>query len=182
MDDKFWDEYADANEARYNVEFARFISGLAAQLRCSTVLEIGCGTGIDLRLFPDPSLVRGIDPNAKALGMARQKMPGATFEEGRIESLPLADSSVDFVFTHKLLNYLDDDTLEKGMDEMLRVAAKYVVSCELYAPGEGDIDDRRKYRDIGKRWGSRQVRMVSNVDMHEDIDPDKPRFVLVNKL
>ena len=35
-----------------------------------------------------------------------------------ITKLPFEDSSVDFVFTHKLLNYLDDDTLDNGVSEM----------------------------------------------------------------
>ena len=50
-DKEFWDKYADANESRYNKEFAGFVRNLATSLKCSSVLEIGCGTGIDLRLF-----------------------------------------------------------------------------------------------------------------------------------
>jgi len=52
-DKGFWDNYAKENESRYNEEFAKFIRDLVVSLRCTNVLEIGCGTGIDLRLFPD---------------------------------------------------------------------------------------------------------------------------------
>lgn len=180
-DQEFWDRYADENEARYNEEFARFVSGLATSLGCSTVLEVGCGTGIDLRLFPEEA-VHGIDPNERALGIARQKMPGADFGTGDITRLPFEDSSIDLVFTHQLLNYLDDDALEKGISEMHRVASKYVMSCEKFADGEPDIDGRHKFRDIRKRWAGYDVRMVSNVDMHGEIEPDRARFTLVKKL
>ena len=57
---EFWDRYADENESRYNEEFAKFVRDLASSLRCSSVLEIGCGTGIDLRLFPETFDVYGL--------------------------------------------------------------------------------------------------------------------------
>jgi hypothetical protein len=33
-----------------------------------------------------------------------------------------------------------------------------------------------------KRWLDYKVRIVSDVDMHEDIEPEKKRFVLLKKL
>jgi len=103
---EFWDKYADENEARYNEEFAKFTRDLATSLRCTSVLEIGCGTGIDLRLFPDTFQIHGIDLNDNALDIAKEKVPDANFKKGSITELPFEDSSIDFVFTHKLLNYL----------------------------------------------------------------------------
>ena len=62
-DESFWRKYADENESRYNEEFAKFTKDLAISLRCTSVLEIGCGTGIDLRLFPDTFQIHGVDLN-----------------------------------------------------------------------------------------------------------------------
>ena len=67
-------------------------------------LEIGCGTGIDLRLFPDTFQIHGVDLNSNALEIAKQKLPIADFKNGDITNLPFEDSSIDFVFTHQLLN------------------------------------------------------------------------------
>ena len=105
-DEGFWDKYTEGNEERYNEEFAKFTRDLAISLRCTSVLEIGCGTGIDLRLFPDSFKVYGLDLNEKALGIAREKFPRGDFKKGSITELPFEDSSIDFVFTHQLLNYL----------------------------------------------------------------------------
>ena len=33
-----------------------------------------------------------------------------------------------------------------------------------------------------KRWINYKVKIVSNVDMHEDIEPEKVRFTLLRKL
>lgn len=181
-DEDFWDRYTEGNEARYNEEFSKFTRDLAISLRTASILEIGCGTGIDLRLFPDTFEIKGIDLNENALKIAKEKLPQADFKKGTITDLPFEDSSIDFVFTHQLLNYLDDETLEKGISEMYRVAKKYIMNCEKFEQSEKQIDEYHKNRNMLKRWMDYKVRMISNVDMHEEIDPDRSRFTLLRKL
>ena len=180
--EEFWKKYADENESRYNEEFAKFTKDLAISLRCTSVLEIGCGTGIDLRLFPDTFQIYGVDLNEYALGIAKEKFPVADFQKGSITDLPFEDSSVDFVFTHGLLNYLDENTLQKGIAEMHRVSGKYIMNCETFNSAEEKIDENQTSRNMVKRWMDYKVRIVSDVDMHEDIEPEKKRFVLLRKL
>ena len=111
----FWNKYADENESRYNEEFSKYVSDLANSLPgVQNVLEIGCGTGIDLRLFSDSFQLHGIDLNEHALEIAKEKLSNANFQKGDITKLPFEDSTMDFVFTHGLMNYLEDDILEKG--------------------------------------------------------------------
>ena len=181
-DKEFWNKYTDENEARYNEEFAKYTRDLATSLRCISILEIGCGTGIDLRLFPETFQIYGIDLNQKALDLAKEKLPFGNFKKGDITDLPFKDSSIDFVFTHQLLNYLDDETLDKGIAEMYRVAGKYIMNCEKFEETEKMIDENHKFRNVYKRWINYNVKIVSNVDMHEDIEPNKSRFTLLRKL
>ena len=181
-DEKFWNKYTLENESKYNEEFAKFVRDLAISLRCNSVLEIGCGTGIDLRLFPETFDIYGIDLNDKALDIAKEKFPIAKFEKGDITQLPFEDSSIDFVFTHQLLNYLDDETLTKGVSEMYRVAGKYIMNCEKFGESENQITENQKYRNMKNWWMNYKVKIVSHVDMHEEIDPDKSRFTLLRKL
>ena len=96
--------------------------------------------------------------------------------------MPFEDSSIDFVFTHKLLNYLDDGTLDKGISEMFRVAKRYIVNCELFGESEEKINDEMKFRNMLKRWLNYKVKIVSNVNMHEELDPEQVRFTLLRKL
>ena len=86
------------------------------------------------------------------------------------------------LFLHHLLNYLEDDVLEKGISEMHRVAGKYIMNCERYDEAEKQINDISKFRNMQKRWLDYKVRIISNVDMHEEIEPDKSRFTLLRKL
>lgn len=181
-DYKFWNNYTLENETRYNEEFSKFVRDLAISLHCKSVLEIGCGTGIDLRLFPESFEIYGVDLNDMALDIARQKLPSGDFRKNTITKLPFEDSSIDFVFTHQLLNYLDDQTLEKGISEMYRVAGKYIMNCEKFEEYEKQISDNQKFRNMKSRWMDYKVKIISNVDMHEDIEPDKSRFTLLKKL
>ena len=181
-DEEFWNKYADENESRGNEEFTKFLTNLVRSLHCTSVLEIGCGTGIDLRKFDDSFEIHGIDLNEHALELAKGNISKAKFYKESITKLPFEDSSVDFVFTHKLLNYLDDETVDNGVSEMFRVAKRYVLNCELFGETEEKIDDEMKFRNMLKRWLNYKVRVVSNVNMHEDIEPEQVRFTLLKKL
>jgi len=181
-DEGFWNKYADENESRGNEEFTKFLTNLVRSLHCTSVLEIGCGTGIDLRKFDDSFEIHGIDLNEHALELAKGNIPKAKFYKESITKLPFEDSSVDFVFTHKLLNYLDDETVDNGVSEMFRVAKRYILNCELFGETEEKIDDEMRFRNMLKRWLNYKVRVVSNVNMHEDIEPEQVRFTLLRKL
>ena len=181
-DKEFWDNYARENESRYNEAFAKFIRDLVISLRCSSVLEIGCGTGVDLRLFPETFQVHGVDLNDFALQIAAEKNPTYDYKKGSIASLPLDDSSVDFIFTHKFLNCLNESDLDKGVSEMYRVSKKYIANCEIYDKSELKVDGIFTGRNMLKRWSNYNVKIISDVDMHEDIEPEKIRFTLLKKL
>ena len=181
-DEKYWNNYADENESRNNEEFTKFLTDLARSLHCTSILEIGCGTGIDLRKFDDSFEVHGVDLNYHALELAKKNIPKGEFYKENITKLPFEDGSIDFIFTHKLLNYLDDDVLDNGVSEMFRVAKRYIVNCELFGESEKMINDEMKFRNMLKRWLNYKVKVVSNVNMHEEIEPEQVRFTLLRKL
>ena len=180
---EFWRKYVDDNDANCTQEFSKFIRDLTISLKCHSVLEVGCSTGNDLRSFPENFEVHGLDLNDYALQKAKENLPNFKFQKGSITHLPYDDSSIDLVFTHNVLNYLDDVDLEKAIDELYRVAGKYVVNCELFGEDERVIDESGfRFRNVYKRWLDYKVKIVSNVDMHEEIDPKKSRFSLIRKL
>ena len=183
MNDKFWEEYAQNAESHYNEEFAKFIRDLTTSLRCTSVLEVGCNAANDLKLFPETIEINGLDTNEKILDIARTRFPSFNFKKGSVTELPYENSTIDLVFTHGFLNYLEDDKVDKAIDEMYRVAKRYIVNCEIL--GEDNILDaktNRKGRNTYKKWLEYKVKIISNVEMHEEIDSEKPRFLLVRKL
>jgi arsenite methyltransferase len=78
-----------------------------------TVLDLGCGAGLDLLLAAErvgpAGRVIGIDMSADLLARARANVERAgaqqiALHEGRIEALPVADASVDWVISNCVIN------------------------------------------------------------------------------
>ena len=180
MDDQFWSNCANNADSHYNEEFAKFIRNLTVSLKCNSVLEVGCNAGNDLTLFSKETKVFGLDYNDTIIEKARARNPSFDFTVGSSQKMPYEDTSMDIVFTHGFFNYLQDDLIDKSVSEIFRVAKAYIVTCEI-AGNMIDKKDDRKSRDMLKRWSSYPLRVISNVEMHEDIDAEKPVFFLAKK-
>lgn len=183
MNREFWEKYAEDADLHYNEEFAKFIRDLTLSLRCSSVLEVGCNAGNDLKLFAPNIDANGIDSNEKIIEIAKKRNPHVDFKVGKVTKLPYEDSAIDLVFTHGFFNYLDDEEIDDGIKEIFRVSKKYIVNCEIYGTNNIiDAQNNQKGRNMLEKWMNYKVKVISNVEMHEEIDPEKSRFVLVRKL
>ncbi len=91
------------------------------------VLEVGCGDGrITLQYAPEAGSVTAIDPNRKAIALAREKTPKGLvdllkFRVGRGEELDFPDESFDVVFFTWSLCCTDIPTMGKAVGEAWRV-------------------------------------------------------------
>ena len=56
------------------------------------------------------------------------------------------------------------------------------MNCELFGESEEMINDEMKFRNMQKRWLNYKVKIVSNVNMHEEIEPEQVRFTLLRKV
>jgi SAM-dependent methyltransferase len=78
--------------------------------RGRSVLEVGCGAGVDLARFAKGGArVTGVDLAASAIDLARanfaqQRLDGA-FEVADGEALPFPDNSFDLVYAHGVVQY-----------------------------------------------------------------------------
>lgn len=180
LDSRYWDSYAQDHSKHYNEEMAKFIRDLAVSLRVQSVLEIGCSAGNDLKLFPQNLDVRGIDISKTAIEQARKNLPGFSFEAGQVDSIPFEDNSIDIVFTRNLFNHVES----VKVDEMFRVSKKYIFNIELFSENEQKLGDNpiTYGRNMKQYWMNYKVKIISNVDMHEEIDPKKSRFTLLRKI
>lgn len=123
-----------------------------------TVLDIGCGGGMDLLLAADAvgqtGRVIGIDEDSKALELARLNADGAglanvALRRGRICGLPVDDHSVDVILSNCAINYADD--LRAGFGEMQRCLRRRgrMIVADLVLTERLDEKDRRA---VGRAW------------------------------
>jgi hypothetical protein len=83
-----------------------------------------------------------------------------------------------------VLNYIPAGDMSKAISEMFRASKKYILTCELFDGNENQIEGEIQCwnRNVYQRWLDYKVKIISDVDMHEEIDPKKTRFTLVKKL
>jgi ubiquinone/menaquinone biosynthesis C-methylase UbiE len=94
------------------------------------VLDIGSGTGslaIEIkRAFPRAEVV-GLDPDPKALAIARRKATRASmsiqFDRGFADALPYPDASFDVVTSSLMFHHLPPSDKEQALREVRRVLA-----------------------------------------------------------
>ena len=85
------------------------------------VLDVGAGSGALINLIP----------NAIGLDLA-PKHPKII--EGDISNMPFRDDSFDTIFATEILEHLDDETLNKGLDEIFRVLRGGGWSFDYHSP------------------------------------------------
>lgn len=97
---------------------ARWRRWLTAGARGLT-LDLGCGTGRNLPLFPPAARVIGLDPAWDALQRARRRAPGVPVVQGRAEALPFRDRAFDTVVSGLVFCSVPDP--RRGLGEVRRV-------------------------------------------------------------
>jgi SAM-dependent methyltransferase len=82
-------------------------------------LDLGCGTGRNLPLFPSGVRAVGLDPSWEVLVRARRRAPGALLVQGSAEALPFRDGCFDTVVSGLALCSVRDPA--RGLAEVRRV-------------------------------------------------------------
>ncbi len=82
-------------------------------------LDLGCGTGRNLPLFPGGVRAVGLDPALDSLRRARRRAPGAPLVCASAEALPFRDGVFDTVVSGLALCSVPDPA--RGLREMRRV-------------------------------------------------------------
>lgn len=86
----------------------------------STIVDIGCGTGISTRLFSNSSFkVIGIDPNPDMLRVAR-KQGGATYQVGEAANTGLPAHTADLITMAQALHWFDVKSTLKEFRKILK--------------------------------------------------------------
>lgn len=126
-----WKEYLETwrHPHRY------FISHILKQINWFSLVELGCGSGANLRniveVLPNRNL-GGIDINPKAIELAEKTFKGGFFRVGSAEDVFMSDKSTDLVLTDMLLIYVAPFKIKKYLREIKRIARNHVVLCEFH--------------------------------------------------
>ena len=84
-----------------------------------TSLEVGCGTGRNLPLYPTGSFVVGLDPAADVLSKARRRAPHVPLVRGSAHQLPFRSGAFQTVVSGLVFCSVPDP--QRGLREVKRV-------------------------------------------------------------
>jgi len=155
----FGDAYVDRNAyADWKMEpgtkaFRRIIGGLDIK----SVLEVGSSIGLNLlfinELFKGNLKLYAVEPNRKAFDTLVSQTLMRLEKAWNCDAfqLPLADSSIDLVFTAGVLIHISPDDLCRAMDEIVRVARRYVLCIEYFSHEPVEMPYRNQMGLLFKR-------------------------------
>ncbi len=91
----------------------------------SSVLDIGCGTGLFLKDLEDKKLeLHGIDLNATFLEKAKQLVPKATYYQGSFLDKFERDKKFDLLSCFSVMMYIEPSRIEEFFDKMYTLLNK----------------------------------------------------------
>jgi SAM-dependent methyltransferase len=112
---------------------APIVEQLIRSIPPGVALDAACGTGRHaLSLHSLGWNVIGVDTTTAMLDLARKKVPGAEFRQGRLEALPVDDDSVGLVVCALALTHVED--LVPAFAEFARVLrpGAHLVTTDLH--------------------------------------------------
>lgn len=140
---KFGIEYASRKNNRITEEGTRRLMRdwgrmlqHAVTPKPESALEVGCSAGrnlVALRHFVKE--LHAVEPNAAACAAVRANpdLEGVTIHEGDGSNLPYEDGSIDLVFTSGVLIHVAPKDLGRIVDEIVRVARRYIICIEYFS-------------------------------------------------
>ena len=139
MKDNYYDTIANSYDELYGNEQIKKLELILYLLQKekllkgkSTLLDIGCGSGISTRFFKDRLGLKctGIDPSEKLIRIARQKEKQISFVKGFGESLPFGDESFDVITSITAIqNFTDQKKAVQEIDRVCQNTGVIIITC-----------------------------------------------------
>jgi len=123
---RFTDRVAHYVKARpgYPPELVSLLERQCGLTRGSTLVDVGCGTGLLAKLFCDFGCrVIGVEPNVAMREAGREYLaacPNFTMAEGTAETIPLSGASVDIITAGQAFHWFQRDEARREFLRVLR--------------------------------------------------------------
>ena len=161
-------------------------------LRGQRVLDLGCGTGVDLvRFARGGAVATGVDLAPSAVALARQNLAAqqarATLAVADGEALPFPSEAFDYVFAHGVVQYTDDGRrLVEEVRRVLRPGGEAVfqgynrLSWLNALSTLMKVDLEHEDAPVLRRYSPREFRQL--VDVFDDVRLVFERFPVKSRL
>jgi SAM-dependent methyltransferase len=131
------------------------VESIACDFKKATILDVGCGTGINYSVLAKHGDTFSTDASEEALAFSKSRGTDG-LARSDLELLPFANSTFDIVTALDVLEHVDDDL--KALDEILRVTAKrgvLVITVPAYGFLWSEHDEALHHR---RRYAASELR------------------------
>jgi len=155
---EFGDAYTVRN-TRATLQSRRDMWTLMLPKHCESILEVGANTGLNLEAisYITAADLYACEPNDMARAELHNLLEPNHIRSDFADKLGWPDGSMDLVFTSGVLIHIPPDKIEASLREIYRVAHRYVICGEYFAPSEEMIpyrghDNAMWRRDYGSMF------------------------------
>lgn len=120
-----------------------FLNRLNRSIR---ILEVGSNMGNQLILLQKMGFknLYGIEPQAFAVELSKEKTRGINIIEGSVFDIPFKDNYFDLVFTSGVLIHIHPKDIKKALKEIYRCSKRYIWGYEYYSENYEEVPYRGK--------------------------------------
>lgn len=128
----------------------KVIKGILDQLRLNSasILDVGCGTGINLNYLSRYGGVIGLDSSMEAINFCRMR-GNENAAQADAEKLSFEDSTFDLVTAFDLLEHLDDEKALAGFCKVLKTNGHLMISVPafnfMWSKHDEAVHHKRRY-------------------------------------
>ncbi len=172
------DTYFQEQEAeQHRTERSKFITDKIKQLDFSSLLEIGCGYGKQLKNISAKKGIRlfGCDFSRPQLLKAKAYCEGIHLNlvEGDVEYLPFQSESFDVSFSSAVILHNHPDKAKRIISELIRVSRKYLAHNE-----DTDKAFSRYGYDMKKTYEAMGFKIIESTTILFAPDPTVTQFTI----
>lgn len=145
---KTWDEKRDIQVWNLDPAYRKVADAVWSLGR--SVLDIGCGGGIQYAAFQDFTsdlAYRGIDIHPGMVAYARAAFPGVWFDEGSATELPYEDNQFEVSLLRHILEHHKPEQAELVLKEACRVASQGLVIL-FFKPPHNQVTNSTRHRRV----------------------------------
>ena len=180
-----WEEYLGTWQHPHRY----FLSHILKQLKWISLLEVGCGSGPNLRNIVEMiggKQLGGVDINPHAIAIAQKTFKGGFFKVSSGDDIMMTDKSTDITLTDMYLIYIAPLKIKKYLREIQRVTRNNIVLCEFHSESWWErlklrvLSGRHSYnyKKLLPKLGFFDVQLIKVPAFEEALD-NKFRYVII---
>jgi pseudaminic acid biosynthesis-associated methylase len=163
----FGDDYTHRNNS-VDIGARRKLWELILPKGCQSILEVGANVGLNLDALAQITAAEmyAVEPNdtARDILASKELMPERNILSDAADKIGFPDSITDLVFTSGVLIHIPSEKLEASMREIYRLASKWIICGEYFAPSEEMVPYRGHDGAMWRRdYGSLYLDMFPNL-------------------